>query len=110
MTQVQQGSQSRSFTYDALSRLKQAINPESGTINYTYDSNGNLETKTDARSVVTTFTYDGLNRVLTRTYSGAAPGGTTPGVSYSYDNAAVTNSKGRLTSVSSSVSSYSYGS
>ncbi|MEK6287871.1 MAG: hypothetical protein AABO57_19300, partial [Acidobacteriota bacterium] len=111
LTQVVQGSQSRSFVYDGLSRLKQATNPESGTINYTYDDNGNLQTKTDARSVVTTFAYDGLNRVTTRTYSGPAPGGTTPGVTYVYDTlGAGQNGKGRLTSVSSSVSSYSYGS
>ncbi len=49
LTTVTQGSQTRSFTYDSLSRLRSAINPESGTVNYTYDDNGNLLTKTDAR-------------------------------------------------------------
>jgi YD repeat-containing protein len=111
LTQVVQGSQTRSFVYDALSRLKQATNPESGTINYAYDDNSNLLTKTDARGVVTAYAYDGLNRVTSRTYSGPAPGGTTPAVSYVYDTlGAALNGKGRLTSVSSSVSSYSYGS
>jgi RHS repeat-associated protein len=102
---VVQGSQTRTFTYDALSRLKTANNPESGAVNYTYDNNSNLETKTDARSVVTTFTYDGLNRVLTRTY----PGNPTPAVTYVYDSAtpAVPNSKGRLVSVSSSATGFS---
>ncbi|HLG15505.1 MAG TPA: RHS repeat domain-containing protein [Blastocatellia bacterium] len=52
--------------YDALSRLRQANNPESGIVSYAYDDNSNLFTKTDARNVVTTFAYDGLNRVMAR--------------------------------------------
>lgn len=36
----------RSFTYDGLSRLVSATEPESGTTTYTYDANGNLLTKT----------------------------------------------------------------
>lgn len=112
LTQVSQGGQTRSFVYDGLSRLKQATNPEViGTIIYTYDDNGNLKTKTDARGVVTTFNYDGLNRATSRIYSGAQPGPSTPAVTYVYDTlGAGLNGKGRLTSVSSSVSSYSYGS
>jgi RHS repeat-associated protein len=111
LTQVAQGGQTRLFVYDGLSRLKQAANPESDAVNYTYDDNGNLKTKTDARSVVTTFNYDGFNRVTSRTYSGPAPGGTTPAVTYVYDTlGAGLNGKGRLTSAGSSVSSYGYGS
>jgi uncharacterized protein RhaS with RHS repeats len=45
LTGVSQGSQTRSFSYDSLKRLKQAINPESGTMNYTYDANSNLPNK-----------------------------------------------------------------
>jgi RHS repeat-associated protein len=108
LTQVVQGGQTRTFIYDALSRLKTATNPENLAINYTYFDNNNLLTKTDARNVVTTYGYDGLNRVKTRLYSGPSPGGATPGVTYTYDAAGVPNSKGRLTSVSSSVSTYSY--
>lgn len=111
LTRVEQDTQpARRFVYDALSRLKQAANPENGTINYAYDDNGNLLTRTDARTVVTTLSYDGLNRVISKTYSGPGPGGTTPTVTYSYDDAAVPNSKGLLTAVTSSVSRYSYGS
>lgn len=95
-------SQSRSFTYDAMARLKSAVNPESGTINYTYDANSNLLTKQDARSITTTYSYDTLNRVLSRTYSD----GVTPTVSYFYDN--LTNAKGKLIKVSSSVSTTEY--
>ena len=85
------------------------MNPESLTINYDYDDNSNLMKKTDARGVMASYTYDGLNRVKTRTYSGTLPGGATPAVSYDYDTPGIANSKGRLTSVSSTVSSYTYG-
>jgi RHS repeat-associated protein len=85
LTAVTQGSQTRSFTYDSLKRLKQAINPESGTINYTsYDANSNLLTKQDARSITTTYVYDALNRVISRTYTNDPQN--TPAVSYKYDN------------------------
>jgi RHS repeat-associated protein len=101
---VNQGSQTRSFVYSSLSRLLTATNPENGTINYQYDNNGNLKQKTDARSVVTTFgTYDPLNRPTTKSYSDG-----TPTVTYSYDSTAVQYSKGRLTSLSSSVSTFTF--
>ncbi len=107
LTTVTQGSQTRSFVYDSLSRLKSATNPESGLIQYGYDNNGNLQTKTDARLVTTTYAYDNLNRVLSRSYANEPSGQTaTPAVSYFYDN--VTNAKGKLIKVSSSVSQTEY--
>jgi hypothetical protein len=98
LVHVAQGSQHRYFMYDSLSRLIRASNPEqdananialddpitgnsSWCYAYSYDPNSNLETKTDARNVTTTHTYDALNRVRTRSYSGPAPGGSTPAVS-----------------------------
>lgn len=81
---VYQGSQTRTFTYDTLSRLRTAANPESGTITYSYDDNGNLTSKTDARGVVTNFAYDALNRATTKSYQND-PGGTSA-VSYFYDS------------------------
>lgn len=73
------GVRSRSFIYDALSRLITSQNPETGTICYGlwsngncsggYDSNGNLVHKTDARNVVSNYTYDALNRLTHKTYS-----------------------------------------
>lgn len=102
LTQVSQGAQSRSFSYSSLSRLTSSTNPESGTVTYQYDNNGNLSQKTDSRNIVTIYSYDELNRVKNRTYSDS-----TPAVAYIYDTLA--NGKGRLTSVSSTVSTTSYG-
>lgn len=111
LTLVTQGNQTRSFSYSSLGRLLSASNPESGVIDYEYDANGNLTKKIDPRLVPNTsthrsitYSYDDLGRVTARTYNDG-----TPNVSYSYDAANVAFSKGRLTSVSSSVSSYSYG-
>jgi RHS repeat-associated protein len=64
---------------------------------YGYDNNGNVKGKVDARGITTSFVYDSLNRVISRSYSDG-----TPTVTYTYDAAGVSNSKGRLTSVSSS--------
>ena len=80
---VTQGTQTRSFAYDSLKRLRSASNPESGTSSYSYDPNGNLLTRTDARGVLTSYSYDALNRVKTRTYSNDPA--STPAVSYQYD-------------------------
>ncbi|HEX5702842.1 MAG TPA: RHS repeat-associated core domain-containing protein [Pyrinomonadaceae bacterium] len=114
LLEVTQGSQTRTFTYNSLAQLTSATNPESGTICYGtvtagqcqangYDANGNLLFKTDARGVRATFAYDNLNRVTSRTYSDS-----TPTVTYVYDSGAISNGNGRLASVSSSVSAYSY--
>ena len=108
LTQVNQGGQTRSFSYSSLSRLTSATNPEvhnaQGTpvpTTYQYDANSNLTLRTDARGVATTYIYDALNRVISRSYSDG-----TPTVTYTYDT--LLNGKGRLTSVSSSVSTYNY--
>src|SRR3984885_11332984 len=93
----------RSFSYDSLSRLVTAQNPETGTICYGqwtgstcangYDPNGNLIYKTDARSVTTNYSYDALNRLNSKTYTNA-PAGTLSNC-YQYDTG--TNQIGRLT-------------
>jgi len=111
---VNQDTQTRTFAYDSLKRLTSATNPESGAMCYGtivngqcqangYDANGNLVYKTDARGVLTTYVYDALNRATSRSYSDG-----TPSVTYAYDSTTITNGKGRLASVSSSASSYSY--
>jgi RHS repeat-associated protein len=104
---VTQGGQSRSFFYDSLKRLTSATNPESGTVNYTsYDGNGNLLSKIDARGMTTNYVYDALNRLTNKTYQNDPSG--TPAVSYTYDATSVSNSKGRLTQVSTTVSATNY--
>ncbi|HWQ15104.1 MAG TPA: hypothetical protein VNL77_20065, partial [Roseiflexaceae bacterium] len=102
LTGVSQGSQARTFSYDSLSRLRSATNPESGTVSYGYDAAGNLASRGDGRGVVTSYTYDGLHRVKTRSYSDG-----TPAVTYSYDSPGA-NARGRLVQVASSVSRTEY--
>lgn len=117
---VSQGSMGlRSFTYDSLSHVITATNPESGTTCYGtwssgtcvngYDAAGNLISRTRAAPnqtsnstyVTTTYGYDGLNRLKSRLYSD----GTTAQAKFSYDLSTVTmgttqvpitNSIGRL--------------
>ena len=105
LTRVTQGTQTRTFAYDSLSRLTSAANPESGTVAYTYDNNGNLTQRTDARGVVTRYTYDRLDRLTRRSYSytgsDTAVSLETTRVDYDYDNCGGTPdySEGRLCSV-----------
>ncbi|MGH9641341.1 MAG: hypothetical protein ACRD3Q_02835, partial [Terriglobales bacterium] len=100
----------RRFTYDSLSRLLSARNPESGTISYTYDADGNVATKTNARGITSNLYYDALHRLTYRSYSD-----TTPAVQFIYDEPTVwgmtaTNPIGRVTSVytTGAASIYSY--
>ena len=101
------GARTRSFSYDGLSRLVQAFNPEVGWICYgttggalpngsncteTYDGNGNLQSKIDARGVSTNYHYDALNRLYSKTYTNA-PAGTLSSC-YQYDTG--TNGIGQL--------------
>ena len=101
----------RSYYYDALSRLIQATTPEAGTVTYSYTNSGspcsgNLSlacSRTDARNVVTTYSYDALNRLTAKTYTATTPA--TPAVSYYYDQPSyngltITNGKGRRTGMS----------
>jgi RHS repeat-associated protein len=114
LRQVTQGSQTRTFEYDSLSRLVLATNPENGPMSYAYDPNGNLTDKTDARGVKTTIVYDALNRAISKNYSrltseGTAVANATVPVRYFYDGYSAlpsgaptwpgTPSKGRLTGV-----------
>jgi len=106
---VVQGSETRSYTYDALSRMTSETNPESGVTNYYYTTSAGalcsgdpslLCRKTDSRGVTITFTYDAENRITGKTYSD-----TTPAVSYFYDQTSyngltITNGKGRRTGMS----------
>jgi RHS repeat-associated protein len=86
-------ARNRSFQYDSLSRLTQAVNPESGTITYNYDVNGNVSTKvapkpgqTGTMQSTTTYSYDVLNRLTEKSY--ANPYNSTD--QYAYDGGALT--------------------
>ena len=79
---VQNGSHTRTFAYDSLSRMLTSNSPEVGTLTYTYDANNNVSTKKDARLITTTYGYDVLNREKTVTYSNSDPG-----ISINYDEA-----------------------
>lgn len=98
-----QGDQKRTFTYDCLSRLLTAANPESGTVTFTYDANNNLTTKTDARGITITNIYDAINRPLTKDYSDS-----TPDATYTYEDLNVPNSTGKLTKLETSASITKY--
>jgi RHS repeat-associated protein len=90
------------LTYDTLGRKIQMQDPDMGTWKYGYDAVDNLTQQTDARNVKTTFRYDNLNRLEDKTYDVTnAPGVPNPSfVHYTYDDAAVPFSAGRLTKVS----------
>ena len=77
---VQNGSHTRTFTYDSLSRLLTSNNPEVGTITYAYNPDSTLLSKKDARSITSTYTYDALRREKSVSYSNGDPG-----VSINYD-------------------------
>jgi len=110
LTNVTQGGQQRTFVYDSLKRLTSATNPESATVEYEYDQHGNVTKKTDPRflgdgitQVKVDYLYDPLNRLTNRNYNDG-----TPNVTYTYDAESVAKSKGRLTNISSIVSTYSF--
>lgn len=109
--------QTRTYQYDALSRLTSVATPEtlingtqySTTFSYLNGStpcSGNPSavcSRTDSRGIVTTYTYDALNRVTKIAYSDS-----TPTVTYCYDgnNTACisggfssANGKGRRTAI-----------
>jgi RHS repeat-associated protein len=107
---VYQGTQTRTYFYDELGRLKQEINPESGTTNYTYDSvndgtcvinsNGDLVESQDARGDKPCYGYDPLHRLASVGTQGP-DSSITPDRCYLYDSATVNgssmlNAKGRL--------------
>jgi YD repeat-containing protein len=103
-------TRSRSFSYDSLSRLITANNPETGMVCYGkwlngscvngYDSNGNLQFRT-ASNITTSYSYDALNRLTGKTYSGEADTAhPTMASCYLYDSevSGGSNTKGRLVS------------
>lgn len=111
LTQISQGSQTRSYVFDGLSRETSQTTPEAGTVSYQYNNYGKMTQRTDARAVVTTYTYDStLNRLTGVSYnvSGATGVPSTPSVSFTYGTSASTYNNGRLITMSDGLGSESY--
>jgi RHS repeat-associated protein len=95
----QAGMPNRAFTYDSLSRLMSAYNPESGTTSYTYNLDSVLQTKTDGQGNVINYSpaaspTDGLHRVTEKTYTLPGTTAATPTVTYAYDSSSLCSSSG----------------
>jgi YD repeat-containing protein len=91
--QIVEGTQTRTYTYDGISRRTSAIEPETGAINYFYTASDgsicsgadDLCRKTDGRGVTVTNTYDigtERDRLTGISYSDG-----THATTYSYDQA-----------------------
>jgi YD repeat-containing protein len=89
------GARARSFSYDSLSRLLSATNPETGAVGYTYDANSNVVTKTDARGLMSTYGYDVLNRLTSKTYS-SNDASKTPISCFQYDISSIPGAGGNM--------------
>ena len=105
----------RSFVYNTLGWLTQAVNPESGTMSFTHDANGKLLTRTAADGAVASMSYDALGRMYRKTYSGARGGSPETfcfdGESYGATDCVagtVLNGLGKVTEARNDVSSSKY--
>src|SRR5581483_3576488 len=113
---TQNGTQTRSYQYDAIGRLTSESNPENGTTSYTYDalsvnpglctahsSFGDLIQTVDANGNGTCYKWDQLHRMLSigESYNTSPNASVTPDHCFVYDAAIVngatmSNPKGRL--------------
>jgi len=110
LTSVANASQTRSYSYDMLSRLISATTPESGATSYSYDADascpspnsfpGNLVKKLDARGIRTCMQYDQVNRLTSKNYSDSTPTATYYYDQASYNGLTITNGKGKQTGMS----------
>jgi len=120
LTTITQGSQTRTYAYDALGRLTSATTPESGTVCFGsvsgstcnadgYDSFNNLLKRTDARGVLTSYGYDTLNRLSQVSYNVGSTGvPATPTVTWTYGTNSSQNNNGRLITMTDGVGSENY--
>ncbi len=106
LTQVTQGVQTRTYTYDDLGRVLTVAVPETKHLgvqqfqSYQYNAFKLVTQKTDARGIITNYTYDSLNRLQTVSYNVGATGvPPAPSVTYTYGTDPAQNNKGRLVSV-----------
>ena len=76
------------YGYDARDRLVSVADPLRRTTSYAYDAAGNRTGLVDPQERTTTYGYDNANRLTSVRYSD----GTTPNVTFEYDNAGLRNS------------------
>ncbi|MFF7156128.1 polymorphic toxin-type HINT domain-containing protein [Streptomyces sp. NPDC008139] len=90
------GTNLRTYAYNLLGERISQTDPDTGTTTMRYDADGRMTSTTDARGKTISTTYDELGRQTAR-YDG--PDAASPKLAeWSYDNTAVPNSLGRLTS------------
>jgi RHS repeat-associated protein len=105
LTQVNQGVQTRTLTYDGLGRRTSMTTPEAGIDNFYFTKSDGVSLcagapkavcrKRDARGITTTYTYNSLSQITGKTYSNAQGA-----VTYQYgQGGAAAFALGRLTSV-----------
>jgi RHS repeat-associated protein len=109
--QSSSNQQTRTFAFDAMSRLTSETNAESGTRTYSYDTissgscagtyKGDLLKRVDAIGNIVCFTYDALHRKLSASYPSGSYASVTPSRYFVYDSAtvnsvAMANAKTRL--------------
>src|SRR5262249_27673818 len=109
LTTVSQGTQTRTFLYDALSRLTDSTTPEAGHFQFQYNNYNLLTQRTDPRGVITTYGYDSLNRPYTITYNVGSTGVTSTGnVTFTFGTSSTSNNNGRLITMADGVGSENY--
>jgi len=98
VTSPSAGQQTRTYTYDGLSRLTSEKNPETGTTTYTYDTSstcgtstfkGDLIKKVDAVGDVICYAHDGLHRQTSITHPSGSYASVTADSYFVYDSATV---------------------
>jgi RHS repeat-associated protein len=110
LTQVNQGGQLRTFTYDNKGRLKSETTPEAGQITYTYTDFDAVKTRTDSRGsgVVTTYTYGDLNLLTGVSYDTSKATGVATTASVSITPKSASPGKGQIDTVTDGAGSEKY--
>jgi len=91
-----------SYVYDLLGRMTSETNDLGDSRSYIYDERGLTTLIIDRNSRVRNFTYDNLGRMTTEVWRETVGGLAIKTIDYTYDQ------RGRVSSVSDNVSSYSY--
>jgi RHS repeat-associated protein len=107
LTRTDQGGQTRTFEYDAKSRLTRESTPEAGQISYDYWDFDAVKTRRDARGVITNYTYGELNLLNEVRYNNVTGVAPTATVNIKYRNDSP--GKGQIEWVTDGMGKESYG-